>query len=607
MESFCNNQELMEKEPSMACIFPVEILHNAKQTAEMWPHLCSDNPSIFEQINDRSECVKCLNDVIDKLPNPNISLEQSIELGFITDDQVINLYNSLGYILKDDDYKRLALYIPFEFLPDMTWNPNNKILKQSINNFTMAYMDAWSGLFDVCDIRANFVDGDVLEVEKRTSDPERVVKAAHMIPKLIERGLLNKEEIFNFYNIVEESTLKDSISDALLAMADMGQISASELTDLSISQKIASSSRVECDINITERRKQWLEKRQQDNNVIKLSQNVVESINSGETLDAVLQKVALSDNDQKNKVFIESIRNIIENKAKNDIDNARTTFMDYEEILLTLAKIDDTDIKERIEKTFRRFYRLGVVDKIQLDNLNITLPNLSGNFSENLPFLETEIADMNCIIKSIENSPELSSYIYPAVLLGGSRLKGYGQQGSDTDIGIFIKPDISASDKTRMRELINLAFNINGRSYEPTELWLDEQKDELAICDLDKDDKLIISSHWANFLFNAVWLGDDNSVKNLMSKILPRYFNSDDLDSEGRDKRKLCLEVLQRDLLQYRLMHDGYVRHYPPCSDNKLIDADTIDGKSMFWDSGYRQIATRLFINNVFLPKITKK
>jgi hypothetical protein len=60
---------------------------------------------------------------------------------------------------------------------------------------------------------------------------------------------------------------------------------------------------------------------------------------------------------------------------------------------------------------------------------------------------------------------------------------------------------------------------------------------------------------------------------------------------------------MERDTLLYRLMHKGYEQFFPRFGGDEDY-ANRVDGESMFWDSGYRWLATRLFVNRVFLPII---
>ena len=70
------------------------------------------------------------------------------------------------------------------------------------------------------------------------------------------------------------------------------------------------------------------------------------------------------------------------------------------------------------------------------------------------------------------------------------------------------------------------------------------------------------------------------------------YFLETDEVIHGREARELYLEELERDTLQYRLMHKGYERFYPSYGGIHTLHADKIDGDSVF---GTPVIATRQY------------
>ena len=74
----------------------------------------------------------------------------------------------------------------------------------------------------------------------------------------------------------------------------------------------------------------------------------------------------------------------------------------------------------------------------------------------------------------------------------------------------------------------------------------------------------------------------------------------------GEDARKNWLLEIERDTLQYRLMHKGNARHYPEQGGIQTENSGALDSESMFWDSGYRRVATQLFLKKVFLPQLEK-
>lgn len=137
-------------------------------------------------------------------------------------------------------------------------------------------------------------------------------------------------------------------------------------------------------------------------------------------------------------------------------------------------------------------------------------------------------------------------------LVGGSYLKGYSIRKSDFDI-----------------------FPLN---------------------DLKRDSKMRAGSpHAAHIYYNMLWLGG-KSVKNLSDVALANakaYF--------GGTRRKMSIERIESDLLQYRLLHKGFQRFYGGCK-SEAEGYPEIDGDCPFFDDSYRRIATELFVKYVFIP-----
>lgn len=170
----------------------VELLLDIEHAKDIWPKEIAEDKTFLEQVESRRELNRRLDTVLSALPHPDVTLEQAISTGKLKEDQVADLYESLsGLLASDSEYQRVLLYLPFEFLPSVGWKPTSDRFKKAAEDFRTAYMSAWENLLVIHDVRANFVDGDVLEVEKREGDLPRVVKAAHLIPKLVEAGFFD--------------------------------------------------------------------------------------------------------------------------------------------------------------------------------------------------------------------------------------------------------------------------------------------------------------------------------------------------------------------------------------------------------------------------------
>lgn len=167
--------------------------------------------------------------------------------------------------------------------------------------------------------------------------------------------------------------------------------------------------------------------------------------------------------------------------------------------------------------------------------------HLEGPFSPNLASMHDTLA-------------EIESHLNPndVVLVGGSQIKGYGTVDSDLDV-----------------------WHLN---------------------DLEKHPRYYPGSPDAvHIYFDTVWIGGRSVVnlKKIAQEIVAEY--------RGTPYRRMALERLESDLLQYRLLHKGFSR----MSGKKsfVTSAYTeMDGDCPFYDDAYRRIATMLFAKYVYVP-----
>jgi predicted nucleotidyltransferase len=597
----------------------VESFFDDQEMFQTWPESITSNEDFLSQIEFRKELQQRFEQITSKLPKPNISLESGIKMKLLSENEVSEFYTLLINLLESDqDYERIILYIPFEFLPDISWQPETQELVNKIEQFKKVYIKYWEKLLSMQDVRANFVDGDVMDKEYQNGDFPRVVKAAHLITILVQKGFFDIKYVLELIQKSANQTLKQSINDTLPVLTDLGfypqktediqENKEPKLTavNLSLIQEFLHKKFTEIDNNeysqTTEKRMIWLKQKNKLEVVEICEQIIAESIESGSFTDGDLQEFMGSKSDTTSKqAFIGGIRKAIENNP----EKAQTLYKHYQEDLLTLWKSEVPEIKEALTKTFYHLRSLGIIDDDQLNELNIVMPKLAGPFSENIKTIEDDIQKIKNSVTSIESNPKLSELIYPTVIMFGSRIKGYGTTNSDTDIGVFVKPGISFKKHTELQEQLKNIFTQEKIHGEIIEFWLEENDDQLNIKDFENPDSTIGESYWTHVLFGSVWEGNPTTIKELHDKLLAQYMYDNKREINGENSRSVYLGEIERDVLQYRLMHKGYERFYPHLGGINTLHSDNIDGKSMFWDSGYRQLATKLFINKVFLPKLS--
>lgn len=102
-----------------------ELLSDPSQAEQFWPEELAKNPEFTAQLEVRHQLNQRLDDVLSRLSSPDMPLEEAIVNHELSEKQVADLYESLSILLNDDDYKRAALYVPFEFLLPADWEPGS--------------------------------------------------------------------------------------------------------------------------------------------------------------------------------------------------------------------------------------------------------------------------------------------------------------------------------------------------------------------------------------------------------------------------------------------------------------------------------------------------
>lgn len=211
----------------------------------------------------------------------------------------------------------------------------------------------------------------------------------------------------------------------------------------------------------------------------------------------------------------------------------------------------------------------NILDTTILSKYQISIPTLCGVLSNNLI---SHLAEIDKIYKQILNDDELQ-FLYPVITLSGSRLKGYGSNFSDVDVAVFVKDGI---DFGRAMGLIE--SKINGAMV----YFLKEESDRLIINDHGCIQH-VAAPYDIHMLFNGAWVGNETTVGDLCSKLLVPITQS------SAELRSLFTIDIERSLLQYRLLHRGYQ------------EFNRVDGP-VFFDDGYRTMASELYLRYVFLP-----
>ena len=208
--------------------------------------------------------------------------------------------------------------------------------------------------------------------------------------------------------------------------------------------------------------------------------------------------------------------------------------------------------------------------------------------NEEKPYIEKEIShtvrlynhkygdDLVCVCGHVyDTCLSLSEHIFPVVILFGSKLKGYGTNNSDTDIAVIMLPGTTDESIERVHQLFDDKVLKFFTEYNPITCTLEikngNQHDPTIGCDTD-----------SHVIFNGLWVGHDDTITYLSSHLL--------IPPNNHTRQVRHLAELEKDLLQYRLLHKGYER-------SRVVSSDV---DRTYFDVGYRCLASRLYLNKVF-------
>lgn len=462
-------------------------------------------------------------------------------------DDRTDIYSCLNELLSSGEDDRFVLYCPLELIPHADQYRQEG---EAYDTFAELYVQSWRRLLMVKDARADFIDGDIPDIEDGMMPTDMVSQAAYLTPILIENGLLSANSLSEAEKeIIREANSPrphpNPIVDMRIPLDNFQQFVMQELYGWEF-----------CTLGISQKRLQWLKSSRRR----RIIENIGYSLGSHFAKGNKIIALESLDNDALAAIVV-GIRSAIENSP--------SLYEKFKDDLFVLAQKDS--LYTEITKTFCRLHSIGVVDQETLKKLQIFYPNLSGPFYDNL----SPSKAMNEIVMDLLDDDELMKIIYPANIIYGSQLKGYSL-GGDIDRAVFVRPGVQ--DRSAARELIQ--ERLGG---DVVEYWLDEN---FRIRDFPKLEAKTGESTNTHVLFGGVWEGDSETISMLGERVLRPYLYNSDLEL-----RKLWLREMERDTLQYRLLHRGYETFNVPRT------------REVFWDEGYRWMAAKLYASHVWMPR----
>lgn len=379
------------------------------------------NTGAQEQVEERAKKAKLIEEFFTNCGSFDLESEEAYDA-----------YKALTDIAEESDFNaRLALYVPLNFTYS-GW--------QDVND---SYMRSWMKLIDYNDVRECFNIGDIFEEKASSGEHERVIKCLHLLPWLIENGVLSADTLFMMMSAHENMPLFAScVYDCLEVFEDWGCLSKADLAKLK-----------------------------------QLHAN-----------------------------------------------------FDYRRPHQTLSYTTP----ER---------KLWLAEYVRSTNETpVTLHNINGPFSKNLPIMQDTITKATKMLKPGH-----------VILIGGSLAKGYESANSDYDI------------------------------------W------DCEISELDRVDPAIVHE-----IFDTFWISNEPDIEETRAKIVAKYLA---LPATSRIRRD-CLGRMESDLLQFSLMHKGFPYAFGNDLSRALRKFKCIDGGSAFYDIRYRRTAAILYAKYVFLPQL---
>jgi len=588
----------------------------------LWPREVINNSDLIVQTEMRQKCIRRLDELFRQIPDSTMEISDAVKTKKVRPEAAAELYELLASFLDaDPHHRRLILYFPFELVPAKNWRPESGTLAASAERFASSYMRCWRELLEESSVRANFVDGDILEAELAPQGQPMVRKAAHLIPQLVRKELVSVAEVVAIMDNAASEILKTSIADALPTLVHASlptKEKAAAYNEREIDpdwlnkfqdevasglERIEMRSALDLSRGMPKARVAWERLNKEGLLISAYAERIAKMLTADfVALENILSFLSPTTMQSTRLAAIRGVGMAVEELTKTNRARAARLSRKFMDGIKNLG-MDGSPTGDELESVLTRWAHLGIITEEQLRGFGFEPPKLDAAFSKTSP-LAAEIMKFSAMLKSISENPELSRFFYPIAVFFGSQLKGYAKRSADLDTAVFIKPGVSEKERDRVKKLLARTFHSKKIDGKIVEFWLEKHGEELRIRDFPDPDVLLADSTWVHILFGGAWLGQEEAMKELYAKLLPGFLRPSDKTFDGRDIRTILLGEMEREVLQYRLMHKGY-RHFFPLEGG--IDAPGAEGlnpESVFWDSGYRRLATKLFIARVFLPQL---
>jgi Icc-related predicted phosphoesterase len=585
------------------------------------PDELQNNPELIKQCEERKEVLESLERVYAIIPT-RTSIETALDQNLVELSDVENLYTQVIRLIENDpESQRLLLYFPIELIPTHQ--------QEKLAFFTDFYVSTWKELLTQVDLREDFNEGDILEKELRNSPLAKVSKAAHLVPSLIERGVLSMDEVLEIIESEQNEVALESLLDTLRILADQKHLTEEALVKLANSQNVSIKNTVKLlrydqkeeafeqkkiaegpsaqtpaelskvlqselrdietsisnETDLTPSRAKWLLKKEKEEVLSRYTERIYDAFPDTKELEGIVSDPTLGE-----EFMLAAIRAI----ERRILESPEQT--DYSSLLKNIQDTQSIAVQNQLSATLSRLQSAG----IEIEGLTKTVLK---NTSEGT---EQEVEkNIHRILGEIENNATLSDAVYPILIPYGSHAKGYGKQGSDLDMGVFVKEGTDFNTRTAITQSFREVLDKLQIDASIMEFWLQKQDGSLEVRNFSNPDTALGDSI-ITAPITVPWYGDKEAIEGVQKELLPHYLYSQSTQIEGVDARAIWLKDIEHNMIQYRLMHKGYAERNLAQGGIDSPYKDEIDGNSMFYDAGFRRLATKTYLEKVFLPQLKK-
>lgn len=530
-----------------------------------------ENPVVLEQASKRRQLYSKINLLFEAVCDPEMDIAEALNKGLVLQSDLAEVYLGLADFLEADSYNpRIILYLPFELLPNLRLGTQRSpSLENATERFCQSFRQAFNKILLQKDVRANFIDGDIWESELGLGQQPLITKARELFPWLLERGLVEGEEIGGLGRLRGLEKLGESIVDIREGLKQ-------ELERAALRFRLGKPN------NMTSERWEWQKQNEKEriieNYAKKMGVALKEKVVNQSDIEAFVRN-----GKQGGFSMLVGIRGIgygLEEISKLDLERARKLMQDFDTFFTSLWE-QGVEVRDEISIVLYHLFDRGVIEERYLTKFGLKKPDLEHPGLDN-----TELEELKKTLSPILRDKKFSEMFYPVFLLFGSRLKGYANLGADLDIAVFLKPETKWESRSGIEQILREGLIGKRGVGRVVEFWMEEDNG-LKVRDVPLISSMIADPDFVHVLLGGLWLGEKKATERLYGEIMKGYLG---LEDDG--SRDLWLGNIEREVLQYRLLHKGYGRFYSKRGD----------GVGSFFDPGYRRLATKLFISKVFLP-----